>query len=127
MGRIVSMSDAVFAFSMTFLVINLVLPERTAAGSYPDLASYLVSVWPAMVAYALSFFIIASWWGAQRRMSHRSCGTTHSWSGSTIFSYRSSRSLHSWSGSSSTTDPARPSDGGVFRPSSRWRSTLPSR
>ena len=68
MGRIVGMSDAVFAFSMTFLVINLVLPQRTAAGSYPDLWSYLANVWPSFVAYTLSFFIIASWWGAHRRL-----------------------------------------------------------
>jgi uncharacterized membrane protein len=66
MGRIISMSDAVFAFSMTFLVIDLVLPRP--GGPYPDLVSFLGNVWPSMVAYAISFFIIASWWGAHRRL-----------------------------------------------------------
>jgi uncharacterized membrane protein len=66
MGRIVGVSDAVFAFSMTFLVINLVLPRP--GGPYPDLGTYLANTWPAMVAYIISFFIVATWWGAHRRL-----------------------------------------------------------
>jgi uncharacterized membrane protein len=67
MSRIVNMSDAVFAFSMTFLVITLVLPGQ-AGYSHGDLAGYLLGVWPAVVAYIISFFIIANWWGAHRRL-----------------------------------------------------------
>jgi uncharacterized membrane protein len=67
MSRIIGMSDAVFAFSMTFLVITLVLPGQ-AASSHADLVGYLGSIWPAMVAYMISFFIIAAWWGAHRRL-----------------------------------------------------------
>jgi uncharacterized membrane protein len=67
LSRIISISDAVFAFSLTFLVIDLVLPTKTNAG-YPDLGSYLGAEWPLLVAYALSFFIIISWWGAHRRL-----------------------------------------------------------
>jgi uncharacterized membrane protein len=67
MSRIIGMSDAVFAFSMTFLVITLVLPGQAAA-SHADLAGYLGSIWPAMVAYVISFFIIAAWWGTHRRL-----------------------------------------------------------
>jgi uncharacterized membrane protein len=68
MSRIISISDGVFAFSLTFLVIDLVLPQRAASGSYPNLASYLAGEWPAVIAYVLSFFIIASWWSAHRRL-----------------------------------------------------------
>lgn len=67
MSRIIGMSDAVFAFSMTFLVITLVLPGQ-AAVSHVDLAGYLGSIWPALLAYMISFFIIATWWGAHRRL-----------------------------------------------------------
>jgi uncharacterized membrane protein len=67
MSRLISISDGVFAFALTFLVINLVLPTpgRSAAGSLFD---YLSEDGPAIGAYALSFFIIASWWGAHHRL-----------------------------------------------------------
>lgn len=68
MSRIISISDGVFAFSMTFLVIDLVLPQKLASGSYPNLAGYLGGEWPAMVVYALSFFIIATWWSGHRQL-----------------------------------------------------------
>jgi len=67
MSRLISISDGVFAFSLTFLVINLVLPTpgRSSAGS---LFYYLGEDWPAVAAYGLSFFIIASWWMAHHRL-----------------------------------------------------------
>ena len=68
MGRIVSMSDAVFAFSMTFLVITLVLPQVAATGKYPNLIAYLSGEWSTFVAYLISFFVITSWWAVHRRM-----------------------------------------------------------
>ena len=68
MTRIVGISDAVFAFSMTFLVITLVLPQITATGRYPNLIDYLSNESPAFVAYLISFFVIASWWSVHRRM-----------------------------------------------------------
>lgn len=68
MSRIVSISDAVFAFSMTFLVITIVLPQVGASAKYPDLTSFLQGEWPAFATYLLSFFIIVTWWGAHRRL-----------------------------------------------------------
>jgi len=68
MSRIISTSDAVFAFSMTFLVITLVLPQITATGRYPNLISYLNGEWSSLVAYVISFFVITSWWAIHRRM-----------------------------------------------------------
>ena len=68
MSRIISVSDAMFAFSMTFLVITLVLPQVGAANRYPNLLSYFSGEWPSMVAYMISFFVISSWWGTHRRL-----------------------------------------------------------
>jgi len=68
MSRIISMSDAVFAFSMTFLVITIVLPQVGATSKYPSLTDYLQGEWPAFVTYLLSFFIITSWWAGHRRI-----------------------------------------------------------
>lgn len=68
MSRIVGMSDAVFALSMMFLVINPVLPKMNSAGNLPDLPGFLRGEWPVLASYVLSFFIIASWWGVHRRI-----------------------------------------------------------
>jgi uncharacterized membrane protein len=68
MSRILGMSDAVFAFSMTFLVVTLVLPQVVLGQKYETLPTYLASTWPSLVAYFISFFIIASWWGGHRRV-----------------------------------------------------------
>jgi uncharacterized membrane protein len=67
MSRLVNMSDAMFAFSMTFLVITLVLPGQ-AGYSRGDLGGYLAGEWPAVVAYMISFFVISNGWGAHRRL-----------------------------------------------------------
>ncbi len=68
MSRLISISDGVFAFSMTFLVIDLVLPQRLSSGLYPALPGYLGSQTGALIAYVLSFFIIAAWWSTHRRL-----------------------------------------------------------
>ena len=68
MTRILGMSDAVFAFSMTFLVVTLVLPQVNGANTYSSLPSLLGHEWPAFIGYVISFFIIAAWWATHRRM-----------------------------------------------------------
>ena len=68
MSRIIGISDAVFGFSMTFLVITLVLPQIGATGRYPSLYGYLAGEAPGFIAYAISFFVIASWWNTHRRI-----------------------------------------------------------
>lgn len=60
--RIVFFTDAVTAIVATILVIDLRLPELAA----PELASQLIDVLltmsPKLVSYALSFFVIGSFW-----------------------------------------------------------------
>jgi uncharacterized membrane protein len=68
MSRLISVSDGVFAFSLTFLVIELVIPQKLASGNYPNLSSYLAGEQTALIAYALAFWIIASWWGSHHRL-----------------------------------------------------------
>jgi uncharacterized membrane protein len=68
MTRLVSVSDGVFAFSLTFLVIELVIPAASANGTYPNLANYLQRQQTALEAYVLAFWIIASWWSSHRRL-----------------------------------------------------------
>ncbi|HYA57713.1 MAG TPA: TMEM175 family protein [Thermoplasmata archaeon] len=68
MARIISLSDGIFAFSLTFLVVTLVLPTAFGSGHLPGLWAYLRSLEPALIAYGLAFFIIASWWTVHHRL-----------------------------------------------------------
>ncbi len=68
MSRVISLSDGVFAFALTFLVVSLVLPTALSSGSLPPLNAYLAKLEPAFVGYFLSFFIIAGWWAAHHRI-----------------------------------------------------------
>jgi uncharacterized membrane protein len=56
--RIPSLSDNVFAFAMTLLVIQIALPETSSAG----ISAALLRLWPRYFAYALSFLVISSFW-----------------------------------------------------------------
>ncbi|MFF2245362.1 TMEM175 family protein [Arthrobacter sp. NPDC058130] len=60
--RMVYFSDAVFAIALTLLALDLKLPEGIPAA---QLDSALVAALPQLLAYALSFVIIAKTW-----MSH---------------------------------------------------------
>ncbi|MGI0132321.1 MAG: TMEM175 family protein [Thermoplasmata archaeon] len=68
LGRILALSDGVFAFALTFLVINLALPTVGAAQMYPTLAGYLGAEWGRILDYALAFMIVASWWNLHHRI-----------------------------------------------------------
>jgi uncharacterized membrane protein len=61
LSRILSLSDGVFAFAMTLLVLGLVLPAGTAGGG---VAAYFQThaFESAMYAYILTFFVIGLWW-----------------------------------------------------------------
>jgi uncharacterized membrane protein len=56
--RIVAFTDGVLAIAITLLVLNLEVPD------VPDsqLADRLVDLWPQLLAYVLSFAVIARFW-----------------------------------------------------------------
>ena len=58
-GRILAISDGVFAFSLTLLVVGLVVP---ISGSNSELTSQLLAQWPALFSYLLSFAVVAMTW-----------------------------------------------------------------
>lgn len=64
--RLAFFSDAVFAIALTLLVIDIHVPEDGSGTAW----QVLESQWPALLAYALSFFIIAlNWRGHDRKFS----------------------------------------------------------
>ena len=59
MGRILALSDGVFAIAITLLIIEIALP---ATAREPRLARALLGLWPRYLAYLLSFLVIARFW-----------------------------------------------------------------
>ena len=58
-GRILALSDGVFAIAVTLLILDIAVPATT---SDDDLAKVLLNLWPRYLAYVLSFVVIARFW-----------------------------------------------------------------
>jgi len=72
LGRIISLSDGVFAFSLTLLVLGLTVPVLTTMGLSSGqvsgmLGHRLQSDWPKFLGYVLAFAMISIWWMVHHR------------------------------------------------------------
>jgi uncharacterized membrane protein len=71
LSRIISLSDGVFAFALTLLVLGLAVPIVSTSGSSSvvsgRLASSLWGDWPKFVAYVFAFVMISVWWMVHHR------------------------------------------------------------
>ena len=65
---ITDLSGNVFAFAMTLLVLNLAIPSVSKTSSAVALANALLGLWPAFLAYVMSFAFISTYWVAHRSM-----------------------------------------------------------
>ena len=59
MGRILALSDGVFAIAITLLILEIAVPATTGGA---DLSKALLGLWPRYLAYVLSFVVIARFW-----------------------------------------------------------------
>ena len=59
LGRILALSDGVFAFALTLLVVQLTVPT---ASSHSSLSSQLLGQMPSYFSYVISFAAVASTW-----------------------------------------------------------------
>jgi uncharacterized membrane protein len=66
--RILSLSDGIFGFAMTLLIVNLAIPTYSAVQVNPDLATYLSRVQYGVLAYVEAFFVIVAWWAAHHQL-----------------------------------------------------------
>jgi uncharacterized membrane protein len=66
LDRILGLSDGIFAFAITLMVLDLAVPVMRQGGGY-SLPSLLVGESVSFVNYFLSFSIIAIWWNAHHR------------------------------------------------------------
>jgi uncharacterized membrane protein len=67
LGRVLAISDGVFAFAVTLLVLDLVVPVLSSEASSADLWQALSNEYVGFFNYFLSFFIAGLWWNAHNR------------------------------------------------------------
>lgn len=66
MGRVLSLSDGIFAFAMTLLVLNLAIPAESLSPA--ALVGYLGALVPNLLAYLVGFLVIGSFWMGHHRV-----------------------------------------------------------
>jgi uncharacterized membrane protein len=64
-GRILALSDGVFAIALTLLILDIAVPAATTGNG---LGKALLGLWPRYLAYALSFLVIARFWVVHHQM-----------------------------------------------------------
>ncbi len=71
LSRIISLSDGVFAFALTLLVLSLAVPSFPSGLTSSELSGHLGRAlqrdYPAFLGYAFAFFMIATWWVVHHR------------------------------------------------------------
>lgn len=67
-SRLDALSDGVFAFAMTLLVLNLELPEDLHVRTGADLARAFGDHLDDLLVYVISFFVLARRWFGQSRL-----------------------------------------------------------
>jgi uncharacterized membrane protein len=70
-GRLEALSDGIFAFAMTLLVIGLDLPDKaTLVQSNTFAFNYLLSLYSDFFHYVLAFLILGAFWVSQHQQFH---------------------------------------------------------
>ena len=62
-GRVLALSDGVFAIAITLLILDIALPPKTSDAGLPNA---LLALWPRYFAYVVSFVVIARFWVIHR-------------------------------------------------------------
>ena len=67
LGRLLALSDGVFAIAMTLLALDLRLPDIGKGASDAQLRHALGDDWRGYLAFVISFYVVANYWGVHRR------------------------------------------------------------
>jgi uncharacterized membrane protein len=68
LGRLLALSDGVFAIAMTLLALDLQVPNLTGHVTSQQLIHALAQHTDTYWSFILSFYVIAIYWGAHRRL-----------------------------------------------------------
>jgi uncharacterized membrane protein len=68
LGRLLSLSDGVFAIAMTLLALDLKVPNLSGTVTSQQLMHALAKNADSYWSFVLGFFVIATYWGAHRRL-----------------------------------------------------------
>jgi len=71
LARTIALSDGIFAFALTLLVLSISVPQAADGGSSSELWTALKSRESELISYLISFAVIGSFWIRH----HRFCGT----------------------------------------------------
>jgi len=69
-SRIEAMVDAIFAFSMTLLVVTLTVPIITKEQAATELPSRVAAMQPEFFMFFIAFFVLASFWLVHHKHFH---------------------------------------------------------
>lgn len=67
LGRLISLSDGVFAFAMTLLIVGIEVPDLNDSEAKTLLVQDLRDTWPQVISYVIGFLVIGFIWGSHRR------------------------------------------------------------
>jgi uncharacterized membrane protein len=70
-GRLLALSDGVFAIAMTLLALELHLPDLGAHPTDHALRHALGHQWHSYLAFVVSFYVVANYWVSHRRALRR--------------------------------------------------------
>lgn len=70
LGRMIALSDGIFGFAMTLLIVTLAIPVSSGASQYPNIFAYFskTNIGYSLLAYALGFLVVANWWSLHQRL-----------------------------------------------------------
>jgi uncharacterized membrane protein len=66
-GRLLALSDGVFAIAMTLLALELRLPDLGQHVSDSELRHALGDEWQSYLSFVISFYVVAGYWTSHRR------------------------------------------------------------
>jgi uncharacterized membrane protein len=66
LGRIGALSDGIFAFAATVLVVEIRIPDPAEIHSQAELIAGLAALWPRLVAWLLSLMTLGIFWVGQQ-------------------------------------------------------------
>ena len=66
--RVISLSDGIFGFAITLMVLFLTVPEVAKDTATTELPLRLIGEWPTFLIYFISFLIIGQWWMGHYRI-----------------------------------------------------------